>query len=150
MLETTVASANSALQRARTAVAERVPPVSQADELAALGDDGVRDLVDRFVTAWEAADVDGLLALLTEDVRFTMPPLPAWFSGKDAVRRFLAERMFETPWRLRPDARQRPARLRLPAGHGRRGRQRRLRSATGGSPPIDAFLDRAVFFTFDR
>lgn len=44
----------------------------------------------------------GLLELLTEDVRFTMPPLPAWFAGRLDVERFLRERLFATAWRLVP------------------------------------------------
>ncbi|MEV6005552.1 sigma-70 family RNA polymerase sigma factor [Streptomyces sp. NPDC051976] len=104
MLDTTPASVNSALQRARKAVGERTPGPSQRDELAALGDDGCRALVDAFVAAWERADVPALLTLLTEDARFTMPPLPAWFDGRDSVARFLAERIFATPWRLLPFA----------------------------------------------
>jgi len=46
--------------------------------------------------------VDALLALLAEDSRFTMPPLPAWFLGREDIGRFLRERLFETPWRLVP------------------------------------------------
>jgi ketosteroid isomerase-like protein len=54
------------------------------------------------VAAWERADVPAILELLAEDARFTMPPLPAWFDGREAIGRFLAERMFATPWRLLP------------------------------------------------
>lgn len=43
-----------------------------------------------------------LVRLLTEDVRFTMPPLPAWFAGLADVTTFLTERVFATPWRVRP------------------------------------------------
>jgi RNA polymerase sigma-70 factor (ECF subfamily) len=60
--------------------------------------------VDAFVTAWERADVPALLDLLAKDARFTMPPLPAWFDGREDIGRFLAERMFATPWRLAPVA----------------------------------------------
>lgn len=148
-LETSVASANSALQRARAAVAERVPPVSQADELAALGDDGVRALVERFLTAWEAADVDGLLHLLTEDVRFTMPPLPAWFGGRAAVRRFLAERMFETTWRLRPTRANGQLSF-VCSGGGELLAVNVVSVRDGRVSAIDAFLDRAVIARFDR
>jgi RNA polymerase sigma-70 factor (ECF subfamily) len=102
MLDTTPASVNSALQRARVAVAERVPGRSQQAELAQLGDEGVRVLVDEFVAAWERADLPALVGLLAEDAQFTMPPLPAWFDGRDSVRRFIAERVFVTPWRLVP------------------------------------------------
>ncbi|TDD71279.1 sigma-70 family RNA polymerase sigma factor [Jiangella aurantiaca] len=102
LLDTTPASVNSALQRARASVGDRLPAVSQRDELSALGAEGRRELVDAFVAAWERADVPALLALLAEDARFTMPPLPAWFDGRADVGRFLAERVFETPWKLRP------------------------------------------------
>jgi ketosteroid isomerase-like protein len=95
---------NSALQRARATVAQRVPPRTQQAELAALGPGGRRGLVDAFVTAWERADVPALLDLLAKDARFTMPPLPAWFDGREDIGRFLAERMFATPWRLAPVA----------------------------------------------
>ena len=101
-LGTSVASANSALQRARATLAERRPDRSQQAELAALGDAGRRALVDAFVTAWERADVPALVGLLAADARFTMPPLPAWFSGREDVARFLGERVFATPWRLVP------------------------------------------------
>jgi RNA polymerase sigma-70 factor (TIGR02960 family) len=104
LLDTSVSSVNSALQRARASMEERTHGPdgrrSQQAELAALGDDGVRRLVEEFVSAWEAGDVAALTALLAEDARFTMPPLPAWFDGREMVARFLTERLFETPWRL--------------------------------------------------
>jgi RNA polymerase sigma-70 factor (TIGR02960 family) len=102
ILATTIASVNSALQRARKVVDERVPTNPQQVELAALGAGGQRALVDAFVSAWERADLPALLALLAEDARFTMPPLPAWFRGREDVGRFFAERVFATPWRLVP------------------------------------------------
>jgi RNA polymerase sigma-70 factor (TIGR02960 family) len=102
ILDTTPASVNSALQRARKAVGERVPHPSQQAELDALGDDGRRELVDALVAAWERADVPALLELLADDARFMMPPLPAWFAGRAAIGRFLGRRMFATPWRLAP------------------------------------------------
>jgi len=102
ILETTPASVNSALQRARKTIDQRLPPSPQGAELDALGAEGRRELVDAFVAAWERADVAAILALLTEDARFTMPPLPAWFLGQETIGRFFAERMFLTPWRLVP------------------------------------------------
>jgi RNA polymerase sigma-70 factor (TIGR02960 family) len=102
ILDTTPASVNSALQRARKAAGERVPHPSQQAELAALGAGGRRQLVDALVAAWERADVPAILELLADDARFLMPPLPAWFSGRDGIGRFLTERMFATPWRLVP------------------------------------------------
>jgi RNA polymerase sigma-70 factor (TIGR02960 family) len=102
MLDTTPASVNSALQRARKAVARRMAGPTQQAEWAALGANGQSALVEAFVSAWERADLSALVSLLTEDARFTMPPLPAWFQGREPVGRFFAERVFATPWRLVP------------------------------------------------
>jgi RNA polymerase sigma-70 factor (TIGR02960 family) len=102
ILDTTSASVNSALQRARKTVGQRVTGRSQRAELADLGSAGQRALVASFVHAWQNADVTALLDLLTEDAQFAMPPLPAWFHGKDDMRRFFAERMFAASWRLVP------------------------------------------------
>jgi RNA polymerase sigma-70 factor (TIGR02960 family) len=104
ILDTTPASVNSAMQRARVTLQQRMPQRTQQAELAALGPGGRRAVVDAFVSAWERADVPALLDLLVEDARFTMPPLPAWFDGREDVSRFLAERVFATPWRLVPIA----------------------------------------------
>jgi len=59
-------------------------------------------LVDAFVAAWEEADVAAMLELLADDARFTMPPLPAWFLGREDIARFFTERVSATPWRLVP------------------------------------------------
>jgi hypothetical protein len=96
ILDTTPASVDSALQRARKTVDQRVPRTAQQVELDALGSDGRRELVDAFVAAWERADVAALLELLAEDARFTMPPLPAWFLGRDDIGRW-CEQMFLDP-----------------------------------------------------
>jgi RNA polymerase sigma-70 factor (ECF subfamily) len=89
-LETTAASVNSALQRARQAVDERLPAQSQQATLRSLGDQQLRAVVERYIDAWENRDVDALLALLVDDVRFAMPPFPNWFQGRDAVIAFIA------------------------------------------------------------
>jgi RNA polymerase sigma-70 factor (TIGR02960 family) len=102
MLDTSVASVNSALQRAKASLASRTPVQSQQATLAALGDAEQRALVTRLVDAWERADVPALVGMLTSDVCLTMPPLPIWLDGVEMVRHFLAERIFATPWRLVP------------------------------------------------
>jgi RNA polymerase sigma-70 factor (ECF subfamily) len=103
-LDTTVAAVNSALQRARRTVGDGIVAGPQAAELRALGERGSRDLVAAFVSAWERADVDAVVAMLAEDARFTMPPFPAWFHGKADIGRFLSDRAFENRWRARPVA----------------------------------------------
>jgi RNA polymerase sigma-70 factor (ECF subfamily) len=102
VLGTTTASVNSALQRAQKTVKDKMPEPSQAVELRTLQPAGLDKLLRDLVDAWERRDVAGLVRLLAEDARFTMPPLPAWFDGRASVARFISERMFETPWRLRP------------------------------------------------
>jgi RNA polymerase sigma-70 factor, ECF subfamily len=101
-MDTTTASVNSALQRARSLVQERLPERSQQATLEALGEEAQRRLVERYSTALERGDVDGLLALLTEDATWSMPPLPSWYRGHEAIRGFLAIGPFTLSWRHRP------------------------------------------------
>lgn len=100
-LQTTVASVNSALQRARAAVAERVPEQSQQATLRALGEDSVRELVDRYVDAWERSDVEAFAAMLAEDATFAMPPLASWYQGREAIARWAAGWPLSGAWRWR-------------------------------------------------
>ncbi|MDO9355088.1 MAG: sigma-70 family RNA polymerase sigma factor [Solirubrobacteraceae bacterium] len=80
-LETTVAATNSALQRARKTLDERHPQASQQATLRALGDDGLRRIVESYADAWERGDVEGIAAMLTDDAVITMPPMATWFRG---------------------------------------------------------------------
>jgi RNA polymerase sigma-70 factor (ECF subfamily) len=84
-LDTTVASVNSALQRARKAIEERLPNESQQVALRSLGDEGTRDFVERFVKAFEDGDMEEILALLAEDATFAMPPYPDWYRGREEI-----------------------------------------------------------------
>ena len=101
-LDMSVAATNSALQRARETLGVRDLELDQQATLRRLGDDGQRRLVAALVTAWEHHDIDALVAVLTDDARFTMPPLPAWFAGRGAVAEFVTTRVFATEWRLVP------------------------------------------------
>ena len=109
ILGTSVASANSALQRARAKL-ERERPSQQAT-LQALGDERARELVGRFVDAWNRADVAAIVALLREDASFSMPPLETWFRGRRR-HRGLHRRRADLPraLALRGDDGQRAAR----------------------------------------
>jgi RNA polymerase sigma-70 factor, ECF subfamily len=98
-LDTTVASVNSALQRARKAVDERLPEQSQQATLRSLGDDRLSEIVDGYVEAWQRADVDALVGMLTEDATFAMPPLQTWFGGREAIAVFLAGWPLSGQWR---------------------------------------------------
>jgi RNA polymerase sigma-70 factor (ECF subfamily) len=91
LLETTPAAVNSALQRARAHLADVAPDEDDASEP---DDADRRELLDRYCAAFENADLAALTELLQTDVRLEMPPLPIWFTGRDAVTRFLARRAF--------------------------------------------------------
>ena len=84
-LDATATSVNSALQRARKTLNERLPDTSQQATLRELGDDGVREVVERFTSAFERDDVDAIVALLSEDAKFSMPPYPGWCRGRKAI-----------------------------------------------------------------
>jgi RNA polymerase sigma-70 factor (ECF subfamily) len=90
-LETTLASVNSALQRARKTADERIPKHSQQATLRALGDEHVREIVERYIDAWERGDVDAIAAMLAQDATFAMPPYPTWWRGRDVIAAFGAE-----------------------------------------------------------
>jgi RNA polymerase sigma-70 factor, ECF subfamily len=104
VLETTPASVDSALQRAHKTVDERLPDRSQQSTLRGLGDTALRDVVDKFIDAWERSDVGALAALLADDVALTMPPVPTWYSGRATVAAFLGSRPLadDRRWRLVP------------------------------------------------
>jgi len=100
-LQTTVAAVNSALQRARTSVQERVPARTQQATLRALGDRGLRDLVDRYVQAWERCDVEAFTELLTHDATFAMPPLSTWYTPRETIATWARETSMSGAWRWR-------------------------------------------------
>jgi RNA polymerase sigma-70 factor (ECF subfamily) len=90
ILDSSEDSAASALKRARAAMRDQFPPAT-ARPLPPRPDSPVeRDLVDRFTRAYQGGDVAGVVALLTEDIAVTMPPLPLEYHGRESVARFLA------------------------------------------------------------
>jgi RNA polymerase sigma-70 factor, ECF subfamily len=113
MLDTTTAAVNSTLQRARAQL-EQVAPAE--DEVYEPSDPQQRALLDRYATAFENADVPGLMELLRTDAVFEMPPQPMWFAGRELIGRFLAT------WVLRP------------------GKFRFVAAAANGQPTLAAYL----------
>jgi len=101
MLEASVASVNSALQRARATVAARVPERSQQATLRALGDHALRELVDRYVDAWERCDVNAFTSLLVEDATFAMPPLATWYTPRENIALWARGSAMSGAWRWR-------------------------------------------------
>ncbi|WP_433144730.1 sigma-70 family RNA polymerase sigma factor [Actinomadura nitritigenes] len=90
MLDTTVDSVKSALKRARTGLRRRQAAQAGAEPPPAAGSPAENAVVAGFVRAWEAADVDALVALLTDDAFVSMPPLPFEYEGRDVVAGFCA------------------------------------------------------------
>ncbi|GAA1220618.1 sigma-70 family RNA polymerase sigma factor [Kitasatospora nipponensis] len=88
MMDTSTTSVNSALARARRVLAARLPARTQQRTLRSLGDARARTLAAAFAGALERGDADSLIALLTDDVTWSMPPLPHWYHGIDAVADF--------------------------------------------------------------
>jgi RNA polymerase sigma-70 factor, ECF subfamily len=96
-LDTSVASVNSALQRARATIEKKLPEQSQQETLKTLGDEKLRGLVEQYADAWEHNDVDTVVSMLAEDAAFTMPPMARWFHGHDGIRGFLEK------WSMLPE-----------------------------------------------
>ncbi|MBA9007200.1 sigma-70 family RNA polymerase sigma factor [Thermomonospora cellulosilytica] len=101
-LDTTVASVNSALQRARKVVDGMFPDARRRGAPRSPQDAAVRELARRYAAAWEKGDVDAIVAMLAEDARFSMPPLPEWYRGHAEIRAFLLEGPLNHRWRFLP------------------------------------------------
>ena len=98
-LSTTTAAVNSALQRARGAAQAGLPDSSQQAALRALGDARLAAIAARYADALEAGDVDALLAMLTADATWCMPPCTTWFQGHEALRPWLLSDPLTQRWR---------------------------------------------------
>ena len=111
LLDLSVAAVNSALQRARA----HLP--ADSDSLVQPSEERQRQLLDRYVAAFQNADVDELIAVLTEDALFEMPPFITWFRGSAAIGAFLGPRMraFGNTPVLRTSANGQPAVALYPA-----------------------------------
>ncbi|TVR32651.1 MAG: sigma-70 family RNA polymerase sigma factor [Nitriliruptor sp.] len=149
LLDTSVAAVNSALQRARATLEERAP--ADTDVLNPL-DDGQRQLLERYLEAFERYDMAALRDLLAEDATQTMPPLDLWLSGRDDV----------LGWMAGPGAECEGSRLVPTAANGMPafGQYRRAASGDGHEPwalqvleirdgrivGLNAFLDTARLF----
>lgn len=147
LLDTSVAAVNSALQRARATLADQAP--ASTDPLDPL-DDGQRELLDRYVDAFERYDMAALRALLHEDATQTMPPFELWLSGRDEV----------VAWMVGPGAGCEGSRLLATAANGMPAFGQYRPAATGHEPwalqvlelrdgritGLNAFLDTARFF----
>jgi hypothetical protein len=90
MLDSTVESVTSALKRARASLQRQQPPAAGREPPPAAGSPAEDAIVAKFVRAYESADLDAVIALLTDDVFISMPPMPFEYQGRDAAARFCA------------------------------------------------------------
>ena len=88
LLDTSSVSVNSALQRARATLASHLP--AQEWAAPAPADETQRALLERYVAAWQAADIDRFVAVLREDAILSMPPWPHWYQGRESIARFFS------------------------------------------------------------
>jgi RNA polymerase sigma-70 factor (ECF subfamily) len=150
LLETTPAAVNSALQRARAHLAEVAP----SDDITEPEDRELLALVERYCAAFENGDMAALTALLQADVKLEMPPFAVWFTGRDAVTRFLAARTFAEPGNvlmIPTSANGQPAVAdyrRDAAGVMRAHAIHVLTAGQGGITAITVFLEPALFAVF--
>ena len=106
LLEISIGAVNSALHRARVTLSKNYqceqPEIAQSGRTNAALD----ALLAHYLQTWETDDVDGLVALLKEDATLSMPPIPSWYQGRDAIRTILLAVLFpsgvQKRWRLSP------------------------------------------------
>jgi RNA polymerase sigma-70 factor, ECF subfamily len=97
LLGTTTTAVNRLLQRARARLEQVAPDEDRIHEPA---DPADRDLLDKYATAFQNADIPAVMQLLREDAVFEMPPLPTWFTGRELIGRFLQARVLSEPGRF--------------------------------------------------
>jgi RNA polymerase sigma-70 factor (ECF subfamily) len=155
VLGMTTTAVNSALQRARAQLAAAGVREDDVTDAPGALDPAGRALVDRYVAAFQDADVGGLLEILREDATLQMPPIPTWFAGREAVARFVA-RACGTLHRggvAVPVAGNTQPGVALYAPDGRGGFEAHsvqlFTTRDGRIARIDAFLGRPVFAAFD-
>lgn len=106
LLDTTVPGVKSALHRARATLGSRYQSARPETMPASALDEARHALLQRYVRAWETADVEGLLALLKAEATFSMPPIPAWYRGRENIGALVSKTVFAGPargrWRLHP------------------------------------------------
>ena len=100
LLETTPQSVNSALQRARVSVDEKLPDQSQQETLRALDDEKLQEMVENYMDAIQNGDVNRVVSMLAEDAAWSMPPLATWYRG-DRIPDFLRLGPLSGDWKWR-------------------------------------------------
>ncbi len=101
LVDASVPAVNSALQRARRIVNDHIQTQASHQTARSIGDTRLREIVDGYIDAFERGDVPTLVALLTEDATWSMPPEPEWYRGRAAITAFLVAGPMRVRWRHR-------------------------------------------------
>jgi len=101
LVDASVPAVNSALQRARRIVNDHIQTQASHQTTRSIGDTRLREIVDGYIDAFERGDVPTLVALLTEDATWSMPPEPEWYRGRAAITAFLVAGPMRVRWRHR-------------------------------------------------
>ena len=101
LVDASVPAVNSALQRARRIVNDHIESRAPRSGARSITDARLRGIVDNYIDALERGDVDAMVALLTDDVTWSMPPIPTWYRGRAAVTQFLIDAPMQVRWRHR-------------------------------------------------
>jgi RNA polymerase sigma-70 factor (ECF subfamily) len=105
-LETTISAVNSLLHRARSILKQRYTAGRPVSVEPTLSEDQVKELLERYLQAWETADVESIISMLKSDATFPMPPMPVWFRGRPAIKSFISATILAGEargrWRLHP------------------------------------------------
>jgi RNA polymerase sigma-70 factor (ECF subfamily) len=101
LVDASVPAVNSALQRARRIVNDHIGSHTPRSSARSITDTRLRRIVDNYIDAFERRDVDAMVGLLTDDVTWSMPPIPTWYRGRAAVTQFLIDAPMQVRWRHR-------------------------------------------------
>jgi RNA polymerase sigma-70 factor (ECF subfamily) len=101
LVDASIPAVNSALQRARRIVNDHIQSQASHQTARSIGDTRLREIVDGYIDAFERGDVPTLVALLTEDATWSMPPEPEWYRGRAAITAFLVAGPMRVRWRHR-------------------------------------------------
>ena len=107
LLDLSITAVESALQRARVTLRQQYHPHGSKAIARSPLDPTTEDILRRYITAWEAANIDELVALLHEDATLSMPPFPWWFQGRVTILGFFTHKWtgaVHHAWRLMPSA----------------------------------------------
>jgi RNA polymerase sigma-70 factor (ECF subfamily) len=152
LLSISVSAVKSALHRARVTLSKQYHADEQERGAGLRTDAATQALLERYMRAWESENIDGLVALMKEDATFTMPPLPSWYRGREAIRAGFTAQIFaplgQNRWHFSPtEANGGPAfAVHRAAGPGGPSRALGIQIVTLAASASDVRIAEVTFF----